>query len=159
MKTIFLAVVEPKESGSAGLLECVTKILKDMAIPASKLAGITTDGEAANTERNAGLWKLHRDYLGRDIVTVWCTCHRTDLAVESIEASVPELVLWKANLKSVATFFRLSKRRTKLLEKYANEDATSSARSFPCFLEVRFAEHLRQLIGSCLENLNWTRKV
>ena len=59
-----------------------------------KLVGVTTDGENANTGKNAGLWKLLTDQMGRDILTAWYVCHRSDLAIESVQAAVPELSVW-----------------------------------------------------------------
>ena len=73
--------------------------------------------QIANTGRNARLWELLQNYLGRDILTAWCVCHRSDLALESVQNEVPELSIWMANVIAVSTFFRTSPRRTKLLHK------------------------------------------
>ena len=81
----------------------------------SKLVGITTDGENGNTGKNGGLWKLLKDHLGRDILTIWCVCHRSDLALESLQSEAPELSQWMRNVLAVSTFFRTSPRKTKLL--------------------------------------------
>ena len=76
---------------------------------------VTTDGENANTGKNGGLWKLLREHTGRDILTAWCVCHRSDLALEFVQSQVPELSIWMSNVLAVSTFFRASPRRTKLL--------------------------------------------
>ena len=51
-------------------------------LPFDNIVGITTDGESANTGSRGGLWKLLQDKLNRKIITVWCTCHRSDLAMK-----------------------------------------------------------------------------
>lgn len=136
MKTVFLGVTEPESSGVMGLFESVLRTLNKLNLPKDKLVGICTDGESANTGKQRGLWRLLQDSLGREILCVWCTCHRTDLAMESIESSVPELKLWKSNLRGIATFFHVSKARSKLLLKIADEDGGIPLK-FPSFFEVR----------------------
>ena len=115
LRTAFVCVVEPSECGASGLLESVITALTRIEAPKEKLAGICTDGENANTGQKGGLWKLLSDHLGRKIITVWCTCHRSDLAMEAIE-TVPEVKIWKLNLRSLATFFRVSKKDTSCLK-------------------------------------------
>ena len=84
----------------------------------TKMVGISTDGESANTAgRKAGLWQLLKDKLKRNLITVWCVCHRSDLALESVQSSVPELKYWIVDVTAVSTFFRVSARRTKELHK------------------------------------------
>lgn len=161
LKTVFIGVFEPENSGAKGLLECVNKAINGVSAPIEKLGGVTTDGESANTGSEAGLWKLLKEQLQRPLLTVWCVCHRTDLALEQIETSVAELKIWKANLKGLATFFRVSKRRTKLLTNFSvsDHDEGEKVLHFPNFSEVRFAEHLKNLIGVSLNNLKWCRMV
>ena len=86
-----------------------------MNVDTEKLVGVTTDGESANTGKKGGLWKLLKNHVGRDILTAWCVCHRSDLALESLQAEVPELPIWLSNLLALVNFFRTSPRRTKLL--------------------------------------------
>ncbi len=117
VKTVFLGISGSDLGGAEGLLDSFTTCIKDIGVETDKLVGVTTDGENANSGRNAGLWKLLQDYIGRDILTVWCVCHRSDLALESVQAEVPELTIWMSNVLAVATFFRTSPRRTKLLHK------------------------------------------
>ena len=68
--------------------------MKSVEIETEKLVGVTTDGENANTGKNAGFWTLLKDHMGRDILTARCVCHRSDLALESVQAEVPELSVW-----------------------------------------------------------------
>ncbi|CAB4034784.1 E3 SUMO- ligase KIAA1586-like isoform X3 [Paramuricea clavata] len=117
VKTVFLGIASSDLGGAEGLLDSFTTCIENIGINTDKLVGVTTDGENANTEKNAGLWKLLQDYIGRDILTIWCVCHRSDLALESVQAEVPELTIWMSNVLAVATFFRTSPRRTKLLHK------------------------------------------
>lgn len=159
LKTVFLGVVEAEQSGAKGLLQCIISVLSRVSAPLDKLTGISTDGESANTGRNGGLWKLVSEHTGRDILTVWCACHRSDLAMESIEACVAELGIWKVNLKAMAQYFRVSGKRTKKLSDFAKADDNQKPLHFPRFFEVRFAEHLKDLLAACLSNLNWCRSV
>jgi hypothetical protein len=117
VKTVFLGIASSDLGGAEGLLDSFTTCIENIGINTDKLVGVTTDGENANTGKNAGLWKLLQDYIGRDILTIWCVCHRSDLALESVQAEVPELTIWMSNVLAVATFFRTSPRRTKLLHK------------------------------------------
>ena len=55
--------------------------------------------------------------LQRKRITMWCVCHRSDLAYEAVRNSVPELKYWMVNVKAVANFFRASAIRTKELQK------------------------------------------
>jgi len=65
--------------------------LNQIGLLTDDLVGVTTDEEAANTGKNTGLWKLLQDHVGRKLLTVWCTCYRSDLAMESVISSVPEM--------------------------------------------------------------------
>ena len=59
-----------------------------------KFTGDTTDGEAVNTDRKAGLWKIIEDIsyqLIIPITNIWCVCHRSDLTMEDLERYIPEL--------------------------------------------------------------------
>ena len=82
-----------------------------------KLIGISTDGESANTGSKGGLWELLMEKLQRKLITMWCVCHRSDLAYEAVHNSVPELKYWMVDVKAVANFFRASAIRTKELQK------------------------------------------
>ena len=54
--------------------------------------------------KKGGLWKLLRSHIGRDVLTAWCTCHRSDLALESVQAEVSELSIWMTNVLSLVSF-------------------------------------------------------
>ena len=151
--SVFLALVEPEEGGASGLLEAVTSALDSCAAPVDKLIGLTTDGEAANTGRQAGLRAKLRQHLKRDVMTMWCVCHRSDLAMEALEDSISELRLWKAEMTGLMTYFRTSKRHTKSLRE------AGSVLTFPAFFEVRFAEHLQQCCRAILVNMDACRNV
>ena len=119
-----------------------------------KLVGVTTDGENANTRKKGGLWKLLRNHVGRDILTAWCLCHRSDLALESVQAEVPELSIWMTNVLSFVSFFRASPRRTKLLQQ-----ENGKRLKFPKHFEVQFAEHTLNLLNAVLHNLKAAEKM
>ena len=153
LATYLAGVVEPEEDGAAGLLEAITTIAKQLDLdPLENLVGVTTDGESANTGRHAGLWKRLNDHLGRDIITIWCVCHRSDLAMESLKKTVTEVQRWISDLRSLTAYFHTSKTRTKRLRE--NGEVTV----FPAMLEVRFAEHLLASINATLANLAACRK-
>ncbi|CAB3977527.1 E3 SUMO- ligase KIAA1586-like isoform X2, partial [Paramuricea clavata] len=154
VKTVFLGIASSDLGGAEGLLDSFTTCIENIGINTAKLVGVTTDGENANTGKNAGLWKLLQDYIGRDILTIWCVCHRSDLALESVQAEVPELTIWMSNVLAVATFFRTSPRRTKLLHKVEEK-----CLSFPKHFDVRFSEHTRNLLNAVLHNLDAARRV
>eukprot|EP00795_Rhopilema_esculentum_P012123 gene12123-biopygen2276 len=115
---------------------------------------ITTDGEAANIGCNSGLWKRLSDQCNRNILTFWCCAHRSDLAVESIIQTVPELKIWKSSLTGVAKYFRTSIENTKMLKQVKQD-----AKQFPRHHEVRFAEHFLQLVEAILANMTACKEV
>ena len=95
VKTRFVTVASSELRGAAGLEDCFLTSMKslgvDEAMIREKFAGVTTDGESANTGRNTGLWRRLEDCTGHELMNFWCACHRSDLAMEDMEASVPEL--------------------------------------------------------------------
>ena len=153
LSSLFLGVVESESGGAEGLLEATALTLKNAKADTDKLVGITTDGEAANTGRSTGLWKRLEEHVKHKLLVMWCVCHRSDLAVENAENTVPELRHWKADLLSVSSYFRSSKSRTKALKRAGGKYA------FPAYFEVRFAEHLLILISAVLGNLPACREV
>jgi hypothetical protein len=154
IRSAFLAVRQSENTGAQGLLDVVVKTCDTAGVSFEKLVGITTDGEAANTGRVGGLWKLLADHIGHGLLTAWCCCHRSDLAMESAIDTVPELKIWLSNLTGVATYFRTSPTKFKLLH-----ELFPQTRSFPAYFEVRFAEHVRSLILAILHNLPGCRNV
>eukprot|EP00795_Rhopilema_esculentum_P009534 gene9534-biopygen10963 len=134
VKTVFLGIASSDLGGAEGLLDSFISCLKSVGVETEKLVGVTTDGEKANTGKNAGLWTLLKQHIGRDILTAWCVCHRSDLALESVQSEVPELHLWMADVLALSTFFHSSPRRTKLLHKENDQALT-----FPKHFEVRDA--------------------
>ena len=129
------------------------KALDDLGIEKGdledKLVGLTTDGESANTERESGLWSRVEKYVGHPTINFWCACHRSDLAMEDIMKSGPELKIWQSNLVGLATYYRASGLRTKELK-----SAKPSMKVFPAHHEVRFAQHLLQLCDATLFNMD-----
>ena len=72
-------------------------------------------------------------------------CNKSDLALESVEKTVPEIFHWKTDICAVTTHFRTSKSRTKKLREISDEVLV-----FPAMFEVRFAEHLLATIKAIL---------
>ena len=145
-----------RESTQLGAEDLFNVILSSLCgisedIIKTKFAGITTGGESANTGRLSGLWARLEQYVGHETFNVWCTCHRSDLAMEDIFHCVPELEHWLSNLSSsaTATFYCVSGLRSKELRNILPEMVT-----FPRHHEVRFAQHLLQLVLATIKNIN-----
>ena len=153
VKTVFLGIANSDLGGAEGLLDSFISCLKSAGVETEKLVGVTTDGEKANTGKNAGLWTLLKQHIGRDILTAWCVCHRSDLPLESVQSEVPELHIWMADVLALSTFFRSSPRRTKLHKEH------DQVLAFPTHFEVRFAEHTLNLLEAILNNLEAARKL
>ena len=113
----------------------------------TKLVGVTTDGESANTGRQGGLWRLLADQVQRGLAAFWCAAHRSDLAIESVVSTVPDLGIWKSNLLGLVRFFR-TPRRMKMLSAQAG-----NVKQFPRHHDVRFAQHELQLMDAVLNNI------
>jgi hypothetical protein len=81
-------VVKPEKFGTEGPLESVIKTCQSIRVSS---VGITADGGAANTGHVHRVWKLLEHYVGHGLTTIWCWCHRSDLATESDLEAMPEL--------------------------------------------------------------------
>lgn len=149
LQSLFLYVGSPESNGAKGIFEVVQIALENCSAPMDKFVGVTTDGEAANTGSKAGLWKLLQEFAGKKLMTYWCVAHRSDLAVEQIVDTVPELKIWKSDLIALATYFRTSKNKTKLLN-----GTFPKARKFPKHHDVRFAEHMLNVVDVALHNID-----
>ena len=139
IKTRFVGVTDSDLKGAAGLEDCVLTGLKTIEVDKlvmkkKKYAGVTTDGEAANTGSKSGLWKRLEDHVERKLMNFWCACHRYDLAMEDMEESVPELKVWKSNLLSIPEYYHKSATRTKELKK-----VLPTMKAFPTYHNVRFS--------------------
>lgn len=147
--TKFVGVVQNDERGANGLLKAVKDALKGVNITDfKKIVGLSTDGESANTGKKNGLWAKMESFVGRPIINYWCVCHHSDLAMEDLFSTVPELKLWHANVLELSKFYRASGVRTKELR-----CINSNIKSFPSHHEVRFAQHLVQLCEAIMKNL------
>ncbi|KAK4883440.1 hypothetical protein RN001_006759 [Aquatica leii] len=93
-----------EKRGAEGLLEAIKILFVDLNIDKlakEKLTGLTTNGENANTDKNSGLWVRMKDYLQRDILSMWDVAHRSDLVLSDVEMNIIEVKHWKKNLKAV----------------------------------------------------------
>ena len=160
VKTRFVTVASSELKGAAGLEDCFLTSMKsvgvDEAMIREKFAGVTTDGESANTGRNTGLWKRLADCAGHELMNFWCACHRSDLAMEDMEASVPELKMWKSNLLSIPEYYHESAVRTKSLK-----TLLPTMKAYPTYHNVRFAQHINNVCIAVVHNLkgslqHWT---
>ena len=82
---------------------------------------------------------------------MWCVCHRSDLAMEDVEGNVDELTIWKTNLTGLSSYYRKSGTRTKALKR------NGGSKEFPAHYEVRFAEHMLNLIKAAISNITSCR--
>ena len=73
--------------------------------------------------------------------------------MENIFHYVPELDHWQSNLSSLATFYRVSGLRNNELQNILPEMVT-----FPRHHEVRFAQHLLQLVLAAIKNIDGCRQ-
>jgi hypothetical protein len=187
-RSYFVSITEPEQRGAYGLLEAITDTFKSKGngedglpedLLTSKCIGLTTDGESANTGRKAGLWVLLEQHLKKELFLVWCVCHRTDLAYDSLEVFVPEVKHWRQNLTAVCSYFRMSPAKYKALRKIATSSSDeddidmevedeefeiiegsvakiktqSKLHHFPKDHNVRMAQHLRNVCAVVLNNL------
>lgn len=131
IETRFLSVSEAEERGAKGLFGALVKSLNELGLSkeeiSDKLVGVTTDGESANTGRLTGLWARMEGYVQQSTLNFWCACHRSDLAMEDVMKSIPELKIWNSNLIGVATYCRTSGLRTKVLEHHGYDEKISSS--------------------------------
>ena len=74
----------------------------------SKLCGITTDGESANTGVAGGLWTKLQAETDLNLLTFWCACHRSSLAFKSMMRDTHEVQHLLSDIVSVSTFYRVS---------------------------------------------------
>ena len=150
VKTRLLSVRESTQRGAEGPFNVILSSLSGISedIFKTKFAGITTDGESANTGRLSGLWARLEQYVGHETFNVWCTCHHSDLAMENIFHCVTELEDWQSNLSSLATFYRVSGLHTKEQRNILSEMVT-----FPRHHEVRFTQHLLQIVLAAIKNI------
>ena len=89
VNTLFLGISSNELQGAHGLLDAFVSCLNCIKVETTKLAGVKTDGQNANPGKNGGLWKLLKEHTGRDILTAWCVCHRSDLALKFRFQSCP----------------------------------------------------------------------
>ena len=81
VQTLFLGISSSDKGGAKGLLDAFLTCLQNVGVDTEKLVGVTTDGENANTGKKGGLWKFKG------------SCWQGHLALESVQAEVPELTI------------------------------------------------------------------
>ena len=93
LKTRLLSIKEPQDRGAEGLFDSVLSSIEGIHedIIKSKFAGVTTDGEGANTGSTSGLRARLERYGGHQILNIWCSCHQSGLAMDDLFHCVPEL--------------------------------------------------------------------
>ena len=158
MKVGFIGACHSDLHGVAGLVDALDQLFTDLGVKdlcKQKLVGLTTDGESANTGRHGGLWVKLAEYLGHGLLTIWCVGHRSDLAPESVSNVVPAFRHWKADLKSVGAFYRASAERFSDLKALGAKHG-ATVYSFPRHHDVRFAEHLENLVTAVVRNHPFT---
>ena len=144
IKTRFVSVTDSDLKGVASLEDCVLTGLNTMGVDKfimkKKYASVTTGGESANTGSKSGLWKRLEDHVERKLMNFWCACHRSDLAMEDMEESIPELKVWKLNLLAIPEYYHKSAVRTKELKKIL-----PTIKAFATYHNVWFSQHLNNV--------------
>lgn len=95
--------------------------------------------------------EILQNHLRHKLLTVWCTCHSSDLAMEAMISSVPKMKIWLINLINIPSCFHSVSLKTKLLMQKFGESKRFV--TFPKHFKVCFAEHARNIIMSILNNL------
>jgi len=83
---------------------------------------------------------------------IWCACHRSSLAYESLVTEVAEVRTLLQDCRSVATFFRTSGIRT-LEQNKVCDDMNLNTFHFSEFKEVRMTEFTCALLEVMTRNL------
>ena len=79
--------------------------------------------------------------------------HRNNLAFESFESEVSEFRHWLIDLRSLATYFRSLHARVEDIRFHARSiDREHEVKHFRKYHQVRFAEHLINLVDAALVN-------
>ncbi|ESO09987.1 hypothetical protein HELRODRAFT_167821 [Helobdella robusta] len=154
MKASFLGECHSELRGVIGMVDALRKRFQYLEIEdviKAKMVGLTTDEENSNTGRHGGLWVKMFEYLGHNMLTFWCIAHRSDLAFESVENVVPKFRHWLTDVKNFATYFRGSSYRQENLHEIA-ANLGETAEHFPRHHEVRFEEHLANVVLAVLSN-------
>ena len=118
---------------------------------------LSTDGENKNVGEHRGLWKLlddDRRKLGIDtpLLKSVCAVHSTASAYKDLCNSVPEIDHLVKKLAAISTYSHVSAKRTSELEKVAKVERLT-ARRFPKYFEVRWAEFTAALLDAILCSL------
>ena len=161
LKVAFLGEAHSELRGAEDMLQALSDLFVSqdmMHVLQEKLVGLTIDGEAANTGSKSGLRKKLKDKLGHGFLTLWCTAHRSDLALEEELETVAEFRHWKADSTGIASFHGASHYREKGLEKAATLIDAAFTYKTPKYHEVRFAEHLLKLVRAVQSNLPSLRR-
>ena len=105
-------------------------------IDTSKLVRVTVLLTAS--QQISRSWKLLPDRLKVELLTEWFVANGSDLAIEQIIATVPELKIWKINFKVLQLIldFHQTERICGVFKK--------NCIAFPAYHEVRFDERFRQ---------------
>ena len=118
VQTLCLGISDSDKGRPEGLLDSFCACLENVGVDTEILVGVTTDGENIMLART---FLLHG------------ACHRSDLALESVQGEVPELSIWMTNVLSFVPISRTSTRRRNLLHK-ENEEFLEFPKHFKCDL-------------------------
>ena len=156
LKAKFLGTAEPTERVVNGALGAIKTVLDEskwsFASATKVVTGFTTDGESLNTGCKSGLWVKLQNECSRNVMCIWCACHRSSLAYKSMFKEVDEVRILLQDCRSVATFFRTSGIRTLELNKTC-ESMSVKFLHFPQFKEVRMTEFTCDLVATMIRNL------
>ena len=100
IQTCLVSAKDVEKRGAEGLCDAVISSLKDIGLNDSHIRAsysrVTADGKSANTGHNSAHWVRMEEYVGHPTFNFWCASHRSDLAMEDVIRSVPELTTWNS---------------------------------------------------------------
>ena len=155
----FVSAEEPTQRGADGNVAAVMASFDKIGWSflekaKQKISGIATDGEAANTGHRGGLWAKLNQQCDLNLMTYWCSCHRSALAFKSIIATTPELSILMNDIKAVSSFYRHSGVRNKELKNAGLQcNPPVDMQRWPEYKEVRMVEFTYQLLQVFAHNL------
>ena len=167
---VFLGMAEPQERGAVGMVDAIKEALTNtLGTDSNKVlklaSSLVTDGASVNTGGRNGLWTLLQNDISSNatagetvqpLMKIWCAVHRSQLAWQSVSASVVEIKHCFQNLVSLVTYFHTSGVRTRELKQMAKEKKMALNR-LPKVFEIRWTEFSYSLVNSVL--VSWSALV
>ena len=102
----------------------------------------------------SGLWARLQAECKLNLITQWCVGNRASLAFKVVTNTVVEIKILMTDAVSVASYFRVSGKRTQELQKVASElNPPVELLAWPQYKEVRMVEFVAQLLRALARNI------